>query len=294
MNRFAIHSLVAAASGLAAMSASAHISYSGRDFGIVTLATNTTIANQTVTSNYGWADASDTGLVFDSALALSRSDPTLDSTPVGVGIDNLYLGDSHKGRAFRFHLDTSLDVVVTASAKANATITSVGGLLPGFSIYQGLAAIAPFAATQTALPVSPDHDFAAASEAYRSALAAANYGSAYGWGATQGSWNALGDWKIGGDGDLPGAFGQLSSFHYVGSAAETGGSNTVTGSFLLGPGDYTIFVGGNDISNKGSALAAKAFGVSLSLSALPVPEPESWLLLALGLPALLLRRRAAR
>ena len=172
----------------------AHVGYSGRDFGSFTGATDSavTIANQAVTSNYGWADAAD-----------------------GV------LGDSHKGRAFRFHLDGTAAVSISIEANPSATATSVAGLIPEFSVYQGLAAIAPFAPTQTDLPSSADHDFGPASVAWRTAWAQENLGVAYDSTATDGNWNALGSWKIGGDGDKAGDFSQLSTFIFKGFGGTT-------------------------------------------------------------------------
>jgi hypothetical protein len=231
---------------LAGNIAHAHISYSGRDFGSYSGQTNGafTITNQTVTGNYGWADAAD-------------------------GI----LGDSHRGRAFRFHLDGPAFVNLTVSANGNATTNSLGDLIPAFSIYSGLAAIAPFAASQTTNPPSADHDFSAASVAWRTWWVQQNLNPvATDETATDGSWNALGDWKIGGDGDLPGDFSQLSSFAYKGSAAATSGANSVTGSLSLPAGDYTIFIGGNDIANKtaGSALSPRGIAATLSVSPVPI------------------------
>lgn len=104
--------------GAAAPAARAHLTYSGRDFGSFTgLADATaTISNQAITGNYGWADAAD-----------------------GV------LGDSHKARAFRLHLDSPALVTISFEANPTATATSVGGLIPASPVYQGLAAVAPFA-----------------------------------------------------------------------------------------------------------------------------------------------------
>jgi len=256
--------MTAAACIVASNVAQAHIGYGGRDFGSYTgLSFGTlTIANQTVTGNYGWADAAD-------------------------GI----LGDSHKGRAFRFHLDNIAIVSLSVSAKANATGTSIGGLLPGFSIYSGLAAIAPFAPTQTTNPPSADHDFGAASVAWRTWWVQQNLNPlATDPTPTDGSWNALGDWKIGGDGDLPGDFSQLSSFIYKGSAFDADLDGTAFGSFLLGAGDYTILIGGNDISNKTAGTAGAGFGLSATLTV--VPEPSALALLGLG--AVVLGRRMRR
>ncbi len=234
-----------AACVLAAHTAQAHISYSGRDFGAYSGQTNGTrsITNQTVTGNYGWADAAD-------------------------GI----LGDSHRGRAFRFHLDHAAIVTLSVSANPAATATSLGGLTPAFSIYSGLAAIAPFAPSQTTNAPSADHDFGEASVAWRTWWVQHNVNSeATDPSPTDGSWNALGDWKIGGDGDLPGDFAQLSSFVYKASASSTEAGGTATGRFALPAGDYTVFIGGNDITNKASNTALSAYGISATFSVTPAP-----------------------
>jgi hypothetical protein len=81
----------------------------------------------------------------------------------------------------------------------------------------------------------------------------------------------LGDWKIGGDGDLPGDFSQLSSFIYKASAASTNSGGSVTGSFVLPAGDYTVFIGGNDIANKTSATALSPHGIAATFSVTPTP-----------------------
>jgi|GEM_PF-1012350 len=225
--------------------AQAHLTYSGRDFGFYTGLSfgSLSITNQTVTGNYGWADAAD-----------------------GV------LGDTHRGRGFRFHLNNPALVSLTVSANASATATSLGGLTPAFSIYSGLAAVAPFASTQTALPPGPDHDFCDASVAWRTWWVQQNLNpAATDPTPTDGNWDALHDWKIGGDGDLPGDFSQLSSFSYEGSAAATGNANTVTGSFALPAGDYTIMIGGNNITNKTSDTALSGYGMAATLSVAPTP-----------------------
>lgn len=226
--------------------ARAHLTYTGRDFGTFSGLTNatSTITNQTVTGNYGWADAAD-----------------------GV------LGDSHRGRAFRFRLENAAFVSLSVSANPSATATSLGGLTPAFSVYAGLAAIAPFPATQTELPSAADHDEAAASVAWRIAWVKANIDpDAETEAPTDGSWNAMGDFKIGGDGDLPGDFAQLSALVYQGSAAATFGASTVTGSLALPAGDYTIIIGGNDLANKmaDTALSPHGIAATLSISTAPI------------------------
>ena len=252
------------AMGAVAPAVRAHVSYTGRDFGSFTGQTDSsvTIANQAITGNYGWADAAD-----------------------GV------LGDSHKGRAFRFHLDNPALVSITFEANPTATATSVGGLFPGFSVYQGLAAIAPFAASQTDLPSSADHDFSEASVAWRTTWAKENLGIAYDATATDGSWNALGNWKIGGDGDKAGDVSQLSSFTFKGFGVDYDRDGKASMNITLTAGDYTLFVGGDDILNKGSAAAGAAFGVKGTVSVSAVPEPGAWTLAAAGAVVLALQRR---
>ena len=293
-------SALALAALLATASASAHIGYGGRNFGNIINGSNVTIGNQAVTSNYGWADASDMSLVFDANLAITRDTAfaglaaanlgteTIDAMTYGVGSDNLYFGDNHKSRAFRMHLDDTLSVTMNVAAKSNATGSSVGGLLPGFSVYKGLAAVAPFTAPQA----SADYDFSKASQAWRSSWAQTQVGASFGYGATQGSWNALGDFYVGGDGEPTNNLGVLTYFQYLGSSydADMNGSAALT--LTLGPGDYTVFVGGNDITNKGSANAAKAYGMSFNVAA--VPEPETWAMLLAGLSVIAMRARRRR
>lgn len=283
--------IAAVAAALSAVPASAHISYSGRDFGAIN-GNSVTISNQTVTSNFGWADASDQSLAFDPNYAAWHAvdSASYTSSTFTTGVDNLYFGDSHKGKAYRFHLNSTQTLSISETANAGATGSSVGGLTPAFSIYLGLAAISPFPATQTALPSSADHDFAAASQTWRTGQvqAVSGNGSLNYW-ATQGSWNALGNWSIGGDGDLPGAAGQLSTFQYVGSAAANVANGVASGTFTLGPGDYTIFVGGNDIMAKSQADSLKAYGVSLTVAA--VPEPETYAMFLAGIGLLVARRK---
>ena len=103
---------------IAGTQAFAHVGYGGRDFG--TLMYNSdgsgqtvTIATQTVSSSFGWADATDADW-----------------------------GDSHLGRFFRFTLSGSGDVQITAQRNLLGTGTT-GTLLPAFSLYSGLGQLAP-------------------------------------------------------------------------------------------------------------------------------------------------------
>lgn len=264
-----------------AASAHAHIGYgsgaSSRDFGLLSNGSSQTKVG-TTPGNYGWIDASDLLLNFDTALGSSAP-----------AVDNLYFGDAHKATAYRFSLDTTLTVSFTVMANPTATSASIAGLLPGFSVYQGLASVAPREPGQT----SADYDSSAASLAARTAWAQSTLGTGYDYTATQGSWNALADWKIGGDGD-PTDGTRLTLFSYQGSAWDSDGDGSVTGSFVLGPGTYSLFVGGADIQNKGATTASSPFGMSLTVAAVPEPGTYALMLAGITVVATVARRRQQR
>ena len=238
--------------------ASAHIGYTGRDFGTYSGTDLTsTITNQRVSGEHGWADATDANL-----------------------------GDTHKTRAFRFSLTTNAWVTLSFQGLAYASGGSsfMALALPAFSLYRGVAA-------------ASTHDFSPISIAWRDAT--------YGTNATEGSLNALGDWKIGSDAGT--TFADLSSFTYIGNAADGSSANygtpaasltladgtvvpngtingdgnadgVVTGSFYLSAGDYSVFVGG---ANYAGVNTNTSYGIQGTFTG--VPEPSTWALLTLSL-----------
>ena len=238
-------------SGLAflatAMTASAHVSYGGRDFGtIVPNAAPIVISNQAVTSNYGWADGTDEDF-----------------------------GDSHKLRAFRFSLAAPGYVTISFSGSTNGG-TKDGSIHPAFSVYQGLAHLAPI----TNAPGSPDHDFAPISAAYLATLPGV---------AKEGAFRALATWRMGGDNqtgptfDFEAADG-LSTFVFKGYAVDGDSSlfgavagvagdgaadGTITKSFYLEAGDYSIFVGGANYAGQSPTPDATSYGLTGSISVTP-------------------------
>jgi hypothetical protein len=248
--------------------ASAHIGYTGRNFGTYSgTDLTTTITNQNVSSDYGWADATDANL-----------------------------GDTHKTRAFRFTLTTNAWVTLSFQGLAYTAGTNnyTALALPAFSLFRGVAAAAT-------------HDGSAISIAWRDAT--------YGTNATEGSLNALGDWKIGNDSGT--TFADLSSFTYIGNAADGSSANygtpaasltladgsivsnapingdgnpdgVVTGSFYLTAGDYSVFAGG---ANYSGVNTNTAYGIQGTFTA--VPEPSTWglLIVALAMGGLVIRAK---
>ena len=254
MKKFLLSAAAMAVLFGAAQTASAHISYSGRNFGTLVVGDPASSINtQTISSAFGWADATDADW-----------------------------GDSHRGRFFRFTLDTAASVMVTVQRNANGT-GAAGTFLPAISIYSGLAQGSPEALA---------HDGAALSVASRPAEA-------------EGSFRSLVDWSIGNDptyviaGD-PGSGilipARLAHFTYIGHAADgtsdnfgsapgiNGDGNAdgfLTATFNdLAAGDYSIFVGGASYAAQlvETGPSYPTYGVDVSIQA--IPEPSTWALIA--------------
>ena len=236
-------------SALIAPLAQAHVSYSGRDFGTFDglNAASATISNQTVSGNFGWADAADADW-----------------------------GDSHKVRWFKFTLTNAAEVTLTAAANPTATPAAIGGLIPAFSLYAG---VAPSAA----------HDGTSTTLAYRSTLGF----------ATEGALNTLGNFQIGSET----AIAQLT---FIGHALDgvgylgDGSANGVTSkTFSLAAGTYSLVLGGGDYLAQltSNPNFASAYGLSASLNISAVPEPTSWAFALTGIAAVgaaRLRRRQSQ
>ncbi len=255
MKRIFTLAALSAAAVAASLPAQAHIFYTGRDFGSFTGLSDQTVSitNQGLEGNFGWADAADADY-----------------------------GDSHKSRAFRFHLDNDAFVTITAQAKADATSTSIGGALPGFSVYRGLAHVPPDGA---------DYDKTAITQAWLATLPGV---------AKEGAWYSMGDWKVGNEAGK--TFDDLSSFTFAGYAVDGTSANFgstagivgdgnadgfVTTRLKLAAGDYSIFVGGADYAAQlaGNPNINSVYGLATTVSVSAVPEPETYALLLAGLAA---------
>lgn len=267
MIRFApalsLRAVALAGLAFASLPSSAHIGYTGRDFGSFsgTSTQTVTIANQAVSGNYGWADAADYNY-----------------------------GDSHKARAFRFTLDRAASVTFSVAANAGATSTSIDGLLPGFGLYEGLAHLAPHSA---------DHDGAAITTAYLATLPGEAKEGA--WVST-GDFQIGNDGNAAHAAALSSFVfkgyavdGTAANFSNANPSVVGDGvaDGQVSGSFLLAAGTYSIFVGGADYwaQSPVNPNLDRAYGMSATLSVSAVPEAETWALMLLGLVAVGTRTR---
>ena len=248
----------------------AHISYTGRNFGTLVIGTPaSSINNQTMSSAFGWADATDSDW-----------------------------GDSHRGRFFRFTLSTTASVMVSVQRNSSGTET-LGTFLPAISVYSGLAQ-----GTVTVNQTLGNGTTITRTEALAhdgSALSVSARGSA------EGSLQTLANFSIGNDptyvvaGDSTSGVlipARLASFTYIGHAADgtsdnfgnvpgiNGDGNAdgfVTATLNdLAAGDYSLFVGGANYAAQLTETGPTypTYGVDVSVQA--VPEPSTWALIALG------------
>jgi hypothetical protein len=241
-------------------SAYAHIGYGGRDFGTFNGSVPQSVtlggipgAYQTVSGSFGWADGTDADY-----------------------------GDFHKLRPFRFTIEMPLTVTITVQASANGGAPVLGTLLPGFSIYQGLAHLPPAAA---------DHDTAPVTLDYLATIP----------GPQEGAFNALGTWKAGNDDGVSPA--DLSTFTFMGYAVDGTAANfgptpgvvgdgtadgLISASFFLSPGEYTLAIGGANYAGQ-SPMDTATYGFTANIAT--APEPGSLALLAAATLTLATRRR---
>lgn len=261
---FSARTLLAALSlALFGSTALAHVSYSGRDLGSYDGLgdAGTTISNQAVSGNFGWADAADADW-----------------------------GDSHKAKWFTFTLSREALVTLTVSANAGATATSIGGLQPGLSVYKGIAPTSIDPLTPGVSYLS--YDTSTASTAYKASLPFAVEGvwnalGDFAIGNDFGAINTLSfmGYAVDGEGAVQGGMGD-------------GLRDGLTRKTLqLGAGSYSVLVGGADYDAQLSSNPQlnAAYGMSVGIQVSSIPEPGTLSLSALGLVGLgqLARRRKA-
>lgn len=229
----------------------AHVTYSGRDFG--TFGDRGSVRTVAITagnlsSNFGWADATDDDF-----------------------------GDSHRTRAFRFKLTNP--AIVTFRVQGTLVNATPALPFPAFSLYSGLVHVAPEAS---------DHDGTAITQIYLATLGdpqpkeGALRALADWKVGNDDTYNTPGD---SGSGVLyPAA---LSSLTYVGhkadgtsanfgSASGIEGDGTADGdvqsTFTLPAGDYTIIMGGADYAaSVGAVGTPPSFGFTATLTVNPFP-----------------------
>ena len=168
------------------------------------------------------------GTLSPSGTTTSTLNNTVNGNAAWADGADADFGDSQLLRPFRFTLASAAYVTIHFESSTNGGNASAG-LNPGFSVYAGLAHLPPAEA---------DRDLSTVSLAWRAAQPGA---------PKEGCFNALGDWKIGSDAGT--TMTDLSSFSYVGHAADSAqgdgtADGSVTGTFYLLPGSYTIMLGG--------------------------------------------------
>ena len=280
---------------IAGTKALAHISYTGRNFGTLIIGTDVSNNTQTISSGFGWADATDADW-----------------------------GDSHRFRYFRFTLANPLtaDQSVRITAERSLLGTGpTGTFLPAFSLFSGLAQRANNEGVQQGSVYRTEalaHDGAALSSQSLVDQFGSGNGSGLGGSGKEGSFRSLGNWSIGNDdtyntaGDATSGVlipARLASFTYIGHAADGTSANFgnaagivgdgtadgfVTATFSgLAAGDYSLFVGGANYALQAREVPTTfpTYGANVTVGLVPEPSTGSLLLGGAALLTLLRRRK---
>ena len=257
---------------IAGNKALAHISYTDRNFS--TLMYNpdgsgktVTIATQTISSGFGWADATDTDW-----------------------------GDSHRGRFFRFTLSGTGDVQITAQRNDLLGTGTPGTLLPAFSLYSGLGQLSPEGA---------GYDSATLSRANRPVGTEGSLRALGNWSiGNDPTYNTAGDATSGvliparlASFTYIGNAADGTSANYGSAAGIFGDGNAdgyLTATFTgLAAGDYSLFVGGANyaLQTTQTGPTYPTYGVNVTVGLVPEPSTGSLLLGGAALLTLLRRRK---
>ena len=253
---------------IAGTKALAHISYNNRNFGTLIISADVSNTTQTISSGFGWADATDTDW-----------------------------GDSHRGRFFRFTLSGTGDVQITAQRNHLLGTGTPGTLLPAFSLYSGLGQLSPEGAGHDSATLSRDNRPVGTEGSLR-ALSNWSIGN-------DPTYNTKGDLESGvlyaarlayftyighaADG-TPANFGNAAGI--VGDGTADG---FVTATFSsLAAGDYSLFVGGANYALQTTEVLTTqvtsypTYGVNVTVG---IPEPSTGSLILSGTALLTLLRR---
>ena len=257
---------------IAGTKALAHISYNNRNFGTLIISADVSNTTQTISSGFGWADATDADW-----------------------------GDSHRGRFFRFTLASPLEVdqSVRITVERNLLGTGAQGtFLSAFSLFSGLA---------QGSPESLAHDSSTLSVASRPNTTEGSFRSLTDWSiGNDDTYNTAG---LPTSGVKYAA--RLAFFTYIGHAADGTSANFgnaagingdgvadgfVTASFSgLSAGDYSLFVGGANYALQSDETDTTMFSTiptyGVTVSAALVPEPSTGPLFLSGVALLALIRR---
>ena len=247
---------------IAGTKALAHISYSNRNFGTLIISADVSNTTQTISSGFGWADATDADW-----------------------------GDSHRGRFFRFTLTTRASIMISVTRGGSGVQTGVAGtFLPAISLFAGLAQVAPEAAA---------HDSSTLSIASRPDGAEGSFRSLTDWSiGNDDTYNTKGDPTSGvlyaarlANFTYIGHRVDGTSANYGNAAGIDGdgvADGSVTASFNnLAAGDYSLFVGGANYDAQLTETGPTTYPTyAFTATVQTVPEPSTWALLALGGAAL--------
>jgi hypothetical protein len=158
-----------------------------------------------------------------------------------AGLDATTGGDSHNARHMYFNLASEATVNFTVTALANTNGASL--LNPGFSIFSG------------AVPnVSHDGQYYAGQSTFASwsPFASANANIIANGGALTEKW---GEFRANDDVTMAHSNGTTSTMTYTGLFGANGNGNSISGQYTLGPGLYSLVVGGANSTDLAALLS---------------------------------------
>jgi len=256
-------------------SALAHLTYSGRNFGTLVIEGPAVSNNsQTISSAFGWADATDSDW-----------------------------GDSHRGRGFRFTLTNSASVRITVQ-RNNTGTGAANTFLPAMSVFAGLGQ----AANTNVDGVMQDGVFRLEQAGHDASTLSVTSRPA----GTEGSLRTRTDWSMGNDdtyvtngNPLSGILipARLAYFTYMGHAADGTSNNFGSASGIIGDGvadgsvtatfdnlpvgDYTLYIGGANYAAQASEPGPTypTYGVNVSVRAMALAGYDSGIAAVTANPA---------